>query len=379
MSLCIPVSHVLQAKNSFQTLDTRDLILIAGFYHVRSEAKAVPHLLVAPKATKQYHALQENGAEENDVDGNDGGYYADGAYTAAPMYSGPVSSSDTVAPDAQDIYYDSLSARFNLLRATLKCTPPLPVIEALDESHPISLPSVSRKAKQHWRGILRTTEPHPVQLACMDSESALEVIKLLKGMMTQTLWSHEEDGIRRFGAWVWAVLGRCPDRTELGSEEIAELRALGKSAVGLLNKMRDRGKKGQGDYQTEVVESEDESPRGEMDDGTASASADGRNLQSVDPSKNGDSSDEQVAAELEEARQRLQWALDSSDVVAKGHADGTENGEIEEGETEMHDPEREVNKQIRTVLDMIITIVGEAYGQRDLLEFRDVWLADGEV
>ncbi len=344
------------AKKSSQTLDTQDLTLTFSSYPVRSEAKGVPHLLVAPKPKPEGDLPEEREVEGEDVEDNDCGYYADGAYTAAPMSGVPTSASDTVAPDAQDVYYDSLSTRFNLLRATLKCTPPLSAIEVLDELHAISLPSDSRKAKQHWRDLLQTTEPHPVQLACMDSESALEVVKLLKGMMTQTVKSKDDDRIRRFGAWSWSVLGRCPDRTELGSEEIAELRALGKSAVGLSVRNRNKPRRSRDSGQPDHPESE---------------AAEGRSGEVEE--------DNEAESALEKAKRRLQGALQDSEAVPKGHAEVTDDEEAEEGEVETEDADRQVNKEIRIILDMIITIVGEVYGQRDLLESRDIWTEDGEV
>ena len=47
---------------------------------------------------------------------------------------------------------------------------------------------------------------------------------------------------------------------------------------------------------------------------------------------------------------------------------GEESGFAEEVALEI-----DVDKQIRMVLDTTLTIVGEVYGQRDLLEHRDIW------
>jgi len=35
--------------------------------------------------------------------------------------------------------------------------------------------------------------------------------------------------------------------------------------------------------------------------------------------------------------------------------------------------DEEMRRNTRATVDMIITVVGEVYGQRDLLEFREVW------
>lgn len=316
--------------------------------------------------------MVEGGNHDGSPNDSAGGYYADGAYTAAPISDIPIESSGTVAPDAQDLYYDSLSTRFNLLRATLRCAPPLSTVEALDSLHPISLPPDSRKAKQHWRYLLGATEPHIVQLACMDPDSVLEVVKLLTGMMKQTIRSREKERITRLGAWTWAVLGKCKDRTELGSEEIADLRELGKRAVGLLVGIRDRTGKAYGDEQPDVIEiQEDEVP-------TDEAVSDEEELQGKDHCASSDLIDEQPTAKLEEAKRRLQVALKSLDDCADGPAEAIRNQESEGGDFEISEAGRDVDKQIRTILDMIITVVGEMYGQRDLLEFRDIWTEDVE-
>lgn len=63
-----------------------------------------------------------------------------------------------------------------------------------------------------------------------------------------------------------------------------------------------------------------------------------------------------------------------------GHKD-EEDGEEREGDSEgdgMREEKREEDitsgiQAAKTLLDMIITVAGEVYGQRDLLEFREVW------
>ena len=99
MSLCIAFSRD-PAKKSSQSLNTQNLTLTSFTYPVRSEARGVPHLLVAPGPSNQVHAPDEDGTEKEVVESEDGGYYADGAYTAVPMLGRPTSSSNTLASDA---------------------------------------------------------------------------------------------------------------------------------------------------------------------------------------------------------------------------------------------------------------------------------------
>jgi hypothetical protein len=67
--------------------------------------------------------------------------------------------------------------------------------------------------------------------------------------------------------------------------------------------------------------------------------------------------DDSEQSELEAAKARLQ-------------------ARIQDG-TDISDSAQSVNealfKQTRSLLDMVITVVGEFYGQRDLLEAREIW------
>jgi hypothetical protein len=344
----------------------------------RSEAKGVPYLLVAPTAALQDHKLAGKGLEINDVDYEEGGYYADGAYTAAPDTSRPISSNQD-ATDAQDVYYDSLSTRFRLLQATLKCNPPLSAIEALEPSTLISLPPDTENAQSQWRFHLQSSDPLMVQLACMDSQSVLEVVKILTGTMAQTIRSKSRDKILRFGAWVWGILGKCRDRTELCSEEIAVLRELGKRAVTLLVSIRDKTTKAK-DARQELSEKEGEDAQESIppDEPVAeiiledSIETDDAHMRWENLNDDGSVNNEQDAAALEAAKKRLQnsFLSDSgTESRSESAATGGTNDPLGIGAEE----KLAVDQQVRITLDVILTIVGEFYGQRDLLDFRDIW------
>ena len=382
-----PSSSLLQAKiSSTQILWSPTLILIAPVSYFRSEAKGVPNLLVAPRALLLARGLAEDGIHSEELNDKEGGYYADGAYTAAPNIDSLVSP-DPDPPDAQDSYYQSLSARFKLLHATLKCNPPLSAIEALDSSTLISLPPDTESAQSQWRFHLQSSDPLMVQLACMDSESVLEVVKILTGTMAQIVRSRSRDKALRFGAWVWSVLGRCRDRTELGSEEIAVLRELGKRAVQLL--LGSRNKTGRdSDARREAVERlGGSSDSGKQDaaesmlmgepgpevalDDCRGAYDTSTHKENVDPNRS--ASNDQNAAELEAAKRRLESTLLAQDNIQYpgGLAVNRDAGNalgINAAKDYL-----DVDPQIRIMLDMILTVVGEFYGQRDLLEFRDLW------
>jgi regulator of vacuolar morphogenesis len=217
----------------------------------------------------------------------------------------------------------------------------------------------------------------------MDAETILEVVKLLTGIMAQTVRSRSRDGVWRFGAWVWGVLGKCRDRTELVSEEIAILRELGKRAVKLVGGIREKASKANNDSQ-ELLEQEDEDSQDSLvpDEPAADIAAQNTgdaefNIPNADYGLDEPAKDERGAAELEEAKNRLKGYFLSAVDVQSPSAAAAVSGHA-------HDPlgvntaqdEVDVDQQIRVILDMILTVVGDFYGQRDLLEFRDIW---GEV
>ncbi len=372
----------------------------------------MPNLLVAPKAPQPEQA-------DTDIpnDGNDKsrGYYADGAYVAAPTL-GPSLPANATSPDLeqdpQDAYYTRLHLRFSLLRATLRCAPPASAIAALDDDHPISLPSGSKHAHATWRGLLQSTDPLPAQLASLDHGSALRLIQIF----TLSLKRGSRVG-RRIGAWAWGLLGRVRDVGECGSEEVGILRDLGKRAVWVLKGLRARDEaRANGDLKRELDHEDDEVEEeygGEVvDEVQAQDDAVPEELQHVDfeshlsppglltedslpiaadyPATNSkpihvpkdvaepiysqpeaditiEVSDDHEADELAVAKERVRAQLDETETQEMYEAATPDRGLAKVGEG------GEGEDVTLATLDMILTVVGEFYGQRDLLEFRDLW------
>jgi regulator of vacuolar morphogenesis len=335
----------------------------------RSEAKGVPHILVGPNQAAQ---LEEANSLEGEED-EDGGYFEDGAFIAVSEPAANPPASTDAPPDAQEAYYISLASRLKELRIFLQKTPPLTAIEALTSDHPISLPPDSAKAQQQWRFLLQSQEPQMAQLACMDMGSILEVVKLLKSLLAGTVRSRSQEKIERLGAWIWGILGRCNEAGQLGSEEISELRELGKRAVGLLVGIRDRSGMSYGneDEEDQVIEDEQDANGGKSVTSQTGMVVSSPTANPVTATANTSPETVSDVSELERAKAMLQEKLNTDD---HPQSNGTlaEEGEVEEDRI-AEGPEIQVNGQILATLEMIITIVGEFYGQRDLLEFRDIW------
>ena len=165
-----------------------------------------------------------------------------------------------------------------------------------------------------------STDPHPVQLACMASDTVLELVKFLVLKLEKMLRMKDQVKVARTGAWVWAILGRCQDQGELVSEEIGDLRELAQLALRLESGVETRG---------------------------ADEEWGGNGVKDVS----------------------------AGDHVDKIKASGKSlSGTSEEMTVEqMGEEDAKGQELISTTLEMIVTIVGEVYGQRDLLDLRKKW------
>lgn len=317
-------------------------------------------------------------------------------------------------PAAQISYYNLLRHRFLLLRSTLRCSPPAEAIRALDSSHPVSLPRNSGSAHREWRRLLLSVNPQMVQVACMDMGSVLEVLELLARNMSDVVKSENAERVRRSGAWAWALLGKCREVGQLSTEEVGVIRNLGKRAAIILHKVQEtESSRSQWTESVSNVEAEnvDSEAPGSKEDGLKEAIVDEEEmikeelpeatetqnpslpdvsqeqsgseaakaqpeaqLQSFDGTAEAqdtlpDAPSEQ--SELEAAKARLQAKLQSIDEPTETLPDPEEDYDPEE---EYFDPEEEyLVTQTRALLDMVLTVVGEFFGQRDLLEDREIW------
>lgn len=181
-----------------------------------------------------------------------------------------------------------------------------------------------------------SSDPHPVQVACLDMETVLELVKLLRMKLSLFLLNQDRTIVARVGVWIWAVLGKCRDRGEMSSEDIGELRGLAQRAVRILEKL---DREAQGERWS--LDSEGEASN---EDEAAQQSKGETDMGSRPP----------VAQLGDEGKQTGQ------DAAVREAADAVE--------------EMDCPRLRRITLDVIITVVGEVYGQRDLLEQRQKWI-----
>lgn len=296
----------------------------------RSEARNIPQLLTAKIGHTQHEA---SGDEYEGY--NEGFFEEDEAFVAAPV---TIQEEETVTNKIQQAYHEAMLVHFRLARAILDCTPPLDRIQGLHPSIPISFPPSSKSARQTWEKHVAEHYPHPVQIACMDAHSVLELIRLITRRITPLFRSTNEGDVQRTGTWIWALLAKVPERGSLCSDEIADLRAFAKRADTLWELLQKKS------VEHRSHDSNNESQGvGEVEDNKSETS--------LETPENSDEPD--------------------GDEQRHGH--GIQYASV----TEIQNTRSVGGSQLQNqqmILDMVLTIVGEVYGQRDLLELRRPWV-----
>lgn len=375
----------------------------------RSEANSLPSLFVASlqkktlpesskaqdlsKQTETTAELQRTETQDGDQARASTGYVLiDGVVIATSTTGGAMEIEKEEKKDAQSSYYNLLKSRFMLLRSTLRCPPPATIISGLDDNHPVTLPIHIKAARMAWTHLLGTVEPQMAQLACMDMSSVLGALQLLGDLLGSSIKESDAHRIRRIGAWAWGLLGRCREVGELGSEEVGELRIFGRKALALLKKLE---KTADHTIQNPVEADSDIGEENFSDDEQVTFAANSVEL-----------ADMQALEDLERAKRRLQnhlfgkvEVLDEEDEVElrqrrrRNTSSPLETSSDEIETTPAHENHTAINntshdtisdepssidtvpaeQQSRILLNMIVTIVGEFYGQKDLLNERDIW------
>lgn len=319
------------------------------------------------------------------------GFYTEGAYIGAPESDADSSMDDQQSPQA--VYFQSLLDRFSRLHDQLDSTPPQAALDRLDQNHAYHH-SGSRDDGRKWRWRLFNTDPLPAQLASMDKATVFKLLKFI--LKDNGALGARAKITNRLSRWIWGLLAKVPVRGELTSEEVGLIRDLGKKAVYLCVEMR--GVDVRALYAEGADDDDAETPGGDAGvDGAAArgpiigpvmpSAGDGieadkpvENAKPYEPMFNmvpneaaledindGDVAAESELAQVEAMKARLLSRLDDDKADTDGDAAKAvyDDAALEE--------EERAKENAKITVDMIITVAGEAYGQRDLLEFREEW------
>ncbi|KOS21134.1 hypothetical protein ESCO_004053 [Escovopsis weberi] len=329
----------------------------------------------------------------------------------------------------REAYLASVRDRFTSLRDRLRSEVPEDAAGRLSSRYATDAPSFGPRSPtmKTWSNLIYNYDPHPVQVALLSKVSAIRILRvILGGKFLRQGYPIPE----RTSCWLWALLARLPDQGELNHTEIGWIRDLGRRAILLGTNLVEmaaledppeaelyeegegvRGDGGDGGGAQGVEEfvadilvddediPEDEAPRIEVvtvkqlegseervereardrergaeviQDEESSGGDDIAMDMSTDTDVDDGEIDEDAPydeAALEEAKRILLARLVSDDDDGGG---GNNNKEEEERRRHEEEAKRQRERMnMQATLNMIITVAGEFYGQRDLLEFRE--------
>ena len=390
----LPSVRATNAETLFQPVNHNrkaDCILCA----YRLEAKTVPNLLVAPTSATVK-------SKENDLYADyPSGYYSNGAYTATSLPPSNPSQAYTNGgqqedQDPQEAYYASLSARFTQLTEMLQSSPPRAAPDGTDIYY------LDWRIPRQWRAKILNTAPRMVLLAQLTQESVICGLEVLEVLLTLANLKGKKG--KNIGAWTWGLLGRCREVGQMGSEEVGVLRNLGKQSVWLLRRISAGEVIGGTADEPDMEAGEDDEEEGQAEEESVQDDADVLDAEDVDDgsppyinpiitaasghdSKNeADPTATTPDTDLAKAKQHIIDSLGTNQAWAHSTETNAGNGDDIQSPTPTYPitelgldggvglEERADEKAvIHATLDMLITIIGEFYGQRDLLDGRLLW------
>ena len=344
----------------------------------------MPNLLVAPPSpTSPANDLYKEYEQ---------GYYADGAYTAVPDLP-PIRTGgngiDEENLDPQEAYYVSLCDRFAILSSALRLTPH-------DSAASITSSAFNPSSRASWRRFIVNMQPTSLILSHLRQEEVMHGLEVLETVLsTANLQRH-----KNIGVWAWGLLARCREVGEMGSEEVGVLRDLGKKAIavvrGVSAGLYDHSENGENEARDE--DSGEEGPECQANSkADVDAHADAHVSESPFPLNDSAATSRDDSPHFVEAEKQLllkSLTVGSPDElkIAETRSLGSQSAHAVESERDSgleeaqkiagSEPpicnsgkqvDAEKSVQMHATLDMIITIVGELYGQKDLLPGRLLW------
>jgi hypothetical protein len=334
----------------------------------RNEAFDLPVVVKAQSPTLDEDsdsAIYNNGV------GDSRGYYSEGTYIAAPPI-GPALPDDACydsddedfthvqSMSPQEAYTTRLLSLFHSQRITLRSIPP-----AIDK-----LPH-----KMEVVECLNGHDPVPAELSAMTTTFVFRLLELVTKQLKR-----DQNISSRKSAWVMSILARLDEKL-MDSDSVYLVRELSRKAMWVRFGFDERFAEQTDTFEynsehQEDYEEEEDKPRGRQqtkDDRTRRRNTSSLSQYRVpEPATEPkiDGSSLKTAAEARLGSDAAIAAAKLQLLEKLGHE--AQDDPVVEGEKVKEIELPDMNT--KATLDMIITIVGEVYGQRDLLEGRIDWL-----
>lgn len=238
------------------------------------------------------------------------GYVSQGAYIGRPKIGVTMPEYSKTSIEPQEAYTRSLKKNFLEQHQRLHSDTRTLSLAALDDRHRIIF-NGHDKARAKRQELIQTTVPLPAQVHAMNQDTVYDLLELIQRFCLVRC----KEITNTTSVWVWSLLARLDAVGTMSNREASAVREFGKRAI--------------------LVQ-----------------------LSFYDP----------VAAQ-----QLEQMEMNGEDVAH--HAVVSSTGDDEAGEHAHEDASQRSQQQQGTLvtLDMIIAIIGDVFGQRDLLEFRREW------
>ncbi|KAH7078550.1 hypothetical protein FB567DRAFT_572061 [Paraphoma chrysanthemicola] len=344
---------------------------------VRSEASAIPNLLGGSTTIKR---------ESYDYDEHV--HFEEGTWIAIDAEG--QQSSEEYANDLvpQDEYHQHLLRRYHRLRTMLATIDGLHNVSASEHDYTNIQPYYAQ-SENAWSTLIDRAPPNPRRLARTHERT------VYRGLDYYTDLLADAEAISdRQSCWIWSLLGVVHDVGTLDNDKISRLRELGQQAGAMRERLKEASTK-------KVLKEDGHTARDQSaanESQVSSRSTPGQGESGVKSVFQGDADQSDASMSMSEdedepsdsperdplqlARDRLLAQLGDRLVHAKAptpkshkpigagvKSDGRRNGHAIPNSAE----EDWADINTRVTVDMILTIVAECFGQRDLLEYRSRW------
>lgn len=335
------------------------------------------------------------------------GFYEDGAYIGRDEDWGTEGTGDCDEEEDENgpaseaavlkAYFEAILQQYQHLRIIMNKAPP----ESLSKRIPSSQPTHAAPfgpgstAIKVWPPVLRNTDPTPLQVSLMSKDTVIRILRImLGGKFLRRGYPLPE----RTSRWIWALLARLPERGELNYSEMGWIRDLGRRAVLLgrslseMAALRDElAEGGLGVNDAVDASSSDEEvvaaePNEQSDMAQAKCpvpSPDSDEKAAEDVAKVEEAEEEDVAMDIESDSDEGEIredngekpsevnSLEAAKLAFIARIDALPSDDEDEEEEKLDAARERSRMNMRATLNMILTVAGEFYGQRDLLEFRE--------
>jgi hypothetical protein len=279
----------------------------------------MPSVFRAPEA--------EDDASIYDI-GDSRGYYDEDCYIARPDHAPKAPRKTTIDP--REAYTSTLKQRFRKLHDRLQASTEAKHATNTEAQPFVPQPQDGNKAYVDCLKAVQKSTPQAIQLQSMSQDSTFATLELIDKHYLQRGKVID----RNTSAWLFALLARLDDVGSMANEQVSVLREMGKRAVIVQISFND-----------------------------ASTAAQLEDLGVDQPHV-------QRGHELGTSTQ--------ADTAASSPETGNDSTTVEHADASLMANIAPADKENTLVtLDMILAIIGEMFGQRDLLEFRRPWTSEG--